>query len=108
MNNGIEKVVVDETKKKKRKHLKITYEEAGYIFPPKDKEKYAPKGKGIRCGTCLFFAGKKYKACKLVDGYIHPQACCNLYSRSVEDLVSDMKYSSGRKLKKRVRKLLSE
>ncbi len=76
----------------------FTKKEAGYIQPP-PRSMWPEAGKGIRCGTCVFFNSAK-KLCFPVRGKIHPQACCNLWSRTgnvstdflcgqdIEDLIS--------------------
>lgn len=55
-------------------YCRANKDEAGYIEVPKSF--HVPKGKGIRCGNCIFY-GKR--SCGIVDGVIHPQGCCNLF-----------------------------
>lgn len=51
--------------------------EAGYISPPPEKL-WPQEGKGIRCGTCIYYNEPGY--CDIVRGEIHKQGCCNLWS----------------------------
>lgn len=77
--------------------MKLTKTQSGYINPP-DKSIQPSKGKGIRCGTCVFY---KNKRCRIVTGQVQSQGCCNLWShgdklhfnfdcgRDIEDLIKN-------------------
>lgn len=51
---------------------------AGYL-PPED----GP----FTCGNCRFFLGEG--ACAIVGGEIHPDGCCNLYTKGQEEMPMD-------------------
>jgi len=82
--------------------MKISKKASGFIKPP-PKEFHAPKGKGIRCGTCKYYSATA-KKCALVCGKIEPQACCNLWANTgrpktdfscgqdIEDILSGNEY----------------
>jgi len=59
---------------------KLTKKQSGFIKPP-PQSLWSPHNKGIRCGTCVFYKDNK---CKIVQGQIHPQACCNLWTHTGE------------------------
>lgn len=50
--------------------------EAGYIRPPHE-TLWPEPGKGIRCGTCIYY---RNGLCGVVEGSVHDQGCCNLWS----------------------------
>lgn len=58
----------------------FTKTEAGYIQPP-PRHMWPAEGKGIRCGTCVFYNAAT-KSCFPVRGKIHKQSCCNLWTRT--------------------------
>jgi hypothetical protein len=60
---------------------RATKKESGYIKAPK-RSLWPAEGKGIRCGTCVFYGAKTKTegGCSKVKGKLHPQACCNLWS----------------------------
>lgn len=60
--------------------------EAGYIDPP-PKRRWPAKGRGIRCGTCVYFSDEG--KCAIVEGDIHGQGCCNLWTDESNQDVSD-------------------
>lgn len=63
---------------------KLTKQESGYVTPPK--KLWSPSKKGIRCGTCKFY---RANGCAIVEGYIHPQDCCNLWTTEGRELNTD-------------------
>lgn len=63
--------------------------EAGYIDPPPQRL-WPARGKGIRCGTCIYF---RDGACDVVEGDIHGQGCCNLWTDDGNEDISQ--YLSG-------------
>lgn len=73
-----------------------TKKESGYINPPPVKIRPA-KGKGIRCGTCIFYKENTATKgqCSLVKGQLHPHGCCNLWSYTGK---IDTSFSCGKDL----------
>ena len=66
----------------------LTYAEMGYVTAP-PKERWAPEGKGIRCGTCKFLRapneGNGIWHCALMQhddkhNKNHEQGCCNFWN----------------------------
>lgn len=56
--------------------MKVTKKQSGYINPPPISLR-PDEGKGIRCGTCVFF---HENMCGIVKSKIHEHGCCNLWS----------------------------
>lgn len=79
----------------KHEEAKATKEAAGYMKAPE--HLYAPEGKGIRCGNCMYFG--RGGACGIVQGTVHEQGCCNLFD--IEDIqVHPWKFASGPAMEK--------
>ena len=70
-----------------RKKNKLTKPQAGYIEPP-PKKLWPTTGKGIRCGTCIYY--HKGGGCGIVDDPVHPQGCCNVWSHEGRPEVDEM------------------
>jgi hypothetical protein len=75
----------------------VTYEDLGYMVPP-PKKTWPDKGKGIRCGNCVWFKQHSAKdmedmlgGCALLPRTekVHEQACCN-YQWNAQDKVNPM------------------